>query len=292
MWSIINFEGYYVNFTTPAEHRIRDLSGNLVSTPDYRGEHYWRTSRIYTLDNVTRLPSPERATVDGNRLTLTFDAQMDDGRTPAASAFTVTVNGSQVSLASSNPVSVSGSTVTLTLSSAVPAGADVKVSYERPSDHWLRNVICEYAPSFTDESVTNLTGVAPAVTGVAVASDAGADNTYGLGDEIRVRLTFMEAVNVTGSPRLKIKMDPRWGEFWADYDRGSGTDTLTFVYTVAEPNTSPQGIAVLANTLELNGGKIRLMSDRTIDARLGHAGLGSRPQPQGGLAAMTGAENA
>ena len=46
---------------------------------------------------------------------------------------------------------------------------------------------------------------------------------------------------------------------------------------MAEPNTSPQGIAVLANTLELNGGKIRLMSDRTIDVRLAHAGLGHDP---------------
>ena len=96
---------------------------------------------------------------------------------------------------------------------------------------------------------------------------------------------------MTGSPRLKIKMDPRWGEFWADYDRGSGTDTLTFVYTVAEPNTSPQGIAVLANTLELNGGKIRLMSDRTVTPAWPTPGWATT-QPQGGLAAMTGAENA
>ena len=111
---------------------------------------------------------------------------------------------------------------------------------------------------------------------VAVASDAGDDNTYGLGDTIEVAVTFSAAVDVDTAgrvPRLKIKMDPRWGEFWANYNRGSGTDTLTFVYTVSEPNTSPQGIAVLANTLELNGGKIRLMTDRTVNARLAHFGL-------------------
>ena len=95
------------------------------------------------------------------------------------------------------------------------------------------------------------------VTGAAVVSSAGADKTYGLGDTIQVRATFDETVDVTGSPRLKIKMDPRWGEFWAGYESGSGTSALTFAYTVAEPNTAASGIAVLANTLELNGGTIR-----------------------------------
>ena len=86
---------------------------------------------------------------------MTFDAPLKAGQTPDASAFTVTVDGSVVSRVTW--VSVSDKTVTLTLASAVAAGADVKVSYERPSSRWLQNVICEYAPSFTDESVTNLT---------------------------------------------------------------------------------------------------------------------------------------
>ena len=60
-------------------------------------------------------------------------------------------------------------------------GASVTVSYVKPSSSPLRNVICEDAPSFSDMSVT----VGPDVTGVEITSDAGADNTYGLGDEIR-----------------------------------------------------------------------------------------------------------
>ena len=257
---------YFFYPKTATGQRLRDLSGNPVHTPlAYRG----RSSQRIQLDNVTRMPYPKYATVDGNQLTLTFNAPIDGDSRPSASAFTVKVDGSRVSLAGSNPVAVSGNTVTLTLASSVAQGASVTVSYVKPSSSPIRNAICENAPSFSEMPVT----VGPDVTGVEITSDAGGDNTYGLGDEIRVRLTFMEAVNVTGAPRLKIKMDPRWGEFWANYDRGSGTDTLTFVYTVSEPNTSPQGIAVLANTLEFNGGKIRLMSDRTVNARLGHAGL-------------------
>ena len=111
----------------------------------------------------------------------------------------------------------------------------------------------------------------PGVTGVELVSNAGSDRTYGLGEEIRVRLTYSEAVTVTGTPRLKIKMDPNFGEFWAVYASGSGTKTLQFAYTVASPNRSTQGIAVLENTLELNGGTLKFTGE--TDAPLAHAGL-------------------
>ena len=97
-WMIANF--YYIADVTVAK-RLRDLSGNPVRTPSFYGGvpgnadpngEFWET-RIILLENVTWLPTPDRATVVGNRLTLTFDAAMDGGRTPAASAFTVKVNG-------------------------------------------------------------------------------------------------------------------------------------------------------------------------------------------------------
>ena len=86
---------------------------------------------------------------------------------------------------------------------------------------------------------------AAAVSEVAVVSDAGADDTYHLGETIRVRLAFGEAVTVEtagSAPRLKIKMDPEYGEKWAAYESGSGTAALVFAFgPVAEPNLSPQG---------------------------------------------------
>ena len=113
----------------------------------------------------------------------------------------------------------------------------------------------------------------PSVTGVEVSSTPGADQTYALDETIRVTLTFSEAVDVTGSPRLKIDMDPAdWGEKQAAYESGSGTASLTFTHTVVEPNLSTQGIAVLANSLALNGGTIRSASSQT-DAGLAHTGL-------------------
>ncbi|MYD93111.1 MAG: hypothetical protein F4Y02_05340, partial [Chloroflexi bacterium] len=117
----------------------------------------------------------------------------------------------------------------------------------------------------------------PTVTNVAISStpshdadDSGTPETYGLDAKIRVRLTFSEAVTVTGTPRLTIKMDPAYGEFPADFESGSGAANLVFAYMVVAQNISTGGVAVLANTLELNGGTIRA---GTADAVLGHAGL-------------------
>ena len=118
----------------------------------------------------------------------------------------------------------------------------------------------------------------PGVTGVELVSNAGSDRTYGLGEEIRVRLTYSEAVTVTGTPRLQIKMDPNFGEKWADYASGSGTKTLQFAYTVVSVNRSPGGIAVLQDTLELNGGTIKFTGE--TDAPLAHAGLAHDPNHQ------------
>ena len=71
------------------------------------------------------------------------------------------------------------------------------------------------------------------------------DDTYDLGDVITITVTFDEAVDVDasgGAPRLKIDMDPaEWGEKWASYQGGSGTATLTFAHTVAEPNVLDPG---------------------------------------------------
>ena len=130
-----------------------------------------------------------------------------------------------------------------------------------------------------DETLTSAATAAvaaaapPAVTGVAVTSTPGANNTYARGETIRVTLTFGEAVDVTGTPRLKIDMDPAdWGQKWAGYESGSGTASLTFSHLVVQPNISTQGIAVLANTLELNGGTIRSAASN-MDANLAHTGL-------------------
>ena len=118
---------------------------------------------------------------------------------------------------------------------------------------------------------------AATVTGVSVVSDAGGDDTYRLGDEIRIRVAFSEEVEVTRPLRLKIDLDPaHWGEKWTEYEGGNGTADLIFVHEVVEPNISTRGIAVLKNTLEAIGGTIRTARTEA-DAELAHEGLDHDP---------------
>ena len=120
-------------------------------------------------------------------------------------------------------------------------------------------------------------GDAPAVTGVEVTSAPRADATYARGETIEVTVRFSEAVAVTGAPGLSLDMDPAsWGEKRAAYARGSGTAALVFAHRVVEPNYSTRGIAVLANTLALNGGTIRAAATGA-DAAFGHTGLDHDP---------------
>ena len=129
-------------------------------------------------------------------------------------------------------------------------------------------------------------GAAPTPIGVAISStpahDAepagspdGTPETYTLGKIIQVQMTFSRAVTVTGTPQITIKMDPTYGEFQADYESGSGTAVLTFAYKVVSPNVSTEGIAVLANTLALNGGTIA--DGNGVAAALAHVGLNHDP---------------
>ena len=103
---------------------------------------------------------------------------------------------------------------------------------------------------------------APTVSSVVVTSDPGADETYGIGDTIRVTVTFGAAVTVDtggGRPRIQLRIgggDPEHRK-WADYKSGSGSEALVFAYTVRYGDTDPNGIYIAENELFLNGGTIQ-----------------------------------
>ena len=95
-----------------------------------------------------------------------------------------------------------------------------------------------------------------------IISDPGDDKTYGLGDTITVAIKntagIFTPLTVTGTPQITIKMDPKYGEKIASYTNSSPSNELHFNYTIIEPNFSPKGIAIIANSL--NGGTITFVS--------------------------------
>ena len=108
----------------------------------------------------------------------------------------------------------------------------------------------------------------PTIESVAVTSDPGGDGGYAIGDEIQVGLTFSEAVTVTGIPQLTLDVGGQ--SRTAEYSEGSTTTQLLFTYTVPSGDEDTDGIAVVANSLALNGGAIRAGS---TNATLTHAAL-------------------
>ncbi|MXW66374.1 MAG: hypothetical protein F4Z72_05145, partial [Gemmatimonadales bacterium] len=121
------------------------------------------TARDITAPVVSTTTVP---TVNGTSLVITFTRPLDaTGTAPAASAFTVKVGGTEVSLADSNPVAISGSTVTLTLASAVIDADVVTVAYDKPASNPIQEFTAGIdAATFGDQAVTNNTpNVAPTV---------------------------------------------------------------------------------------------------------------------------------
>ena len=130
-------------------------------------------------------PVVTAAEVNGHQLVLTFAEDLDANSKPAASAFTVYVNGG----AGANPSSVdtiSGKTVTMTLATAVTSGQTVTLDYAVPETNPLRDESELNAPAFTGRTVTNNTPVAtnnaPTAADNTVTTDEDTTYTFAASD--------------------------------------------------------------------------------------------------------------
>ena len=123
------------------------------------------------------------------------------------------------------------------------------------------------------------TPTVPTIESVAVTSDPGEDGGYAIDDEIQVGLTFSEAVTATGVPQLTLDVGGQ--NRTAAYSEGSGNAQLVFSYTVATGDEDTDGIAVVGNSLALNGGAIRAGA---TNATLTHAALQANDHKVDGIA--------
>lgn len=89
---------------------------------------------------------------------------------------------------------------------------------------------------------------APAVTNVTSST---ANGTYRVGATIQISITFSSIVYVTGTPLLALNSGGA-----ASYVGGSGTNTLTFQYTVLAGHNSADLDYTSTSALLLNGGTI------------------------------------
>ena len=83
------------------------------------------------------------------------------------------------------------------------------------------------------DTTTMPTIVQVAVTSTPLLTSSGGStpDTYGAGEDIEFTVTFSAAVEVTGDPQFGFSLAEAEARV-ADYDSGSGSERLTFVYTV------------------------------------------------------------
>ena len=110
------------------------------------------------------------------------------------------------------------------------------------------------------------------VSSVAFTGTPGSEETYRLGEQIRVAVTFSDAVTVTGTPQIGLTVGSATRQATYDATRSKGT-LLVFTYTVQGTDADPDGISIAADALALNGGTISLASDTTTATALRHAAL-------------------
>ncbi|MCP1601765.1 hypothetical protein J2S82_003722 [Aeromonas caviae] len=104
----------------------------------------------------------------------------------------------------------------------------------------------------TDNASYLVDTTAPVVSGVSSTTAAG---TYGVGSVISIQVSFSEAVTVSGTPQLTLETGAT--DRTINYVSGSGSNTLTFNYTVQAGDTSADLDYLSAGALGLNGGTIR-----------------------------------
>ena len=223
------------------------------------------TIRLKDVDDTA--PVLSSASVNGASLTLTYGEALDPNSRPAASDFTVAGGNSARTVSN---VAVSGRAVTLTLDPAVEHGeTGIRVSYT-PGTRPIQDAAGNDALGLSNERVTNNTGdtTAPTVSRVETTSRPERAATYAAGQEIAVTVTFSETVVVTGTPRLRLNVGGV--SRTAAYRSGTGAAAV-FVYVVADGESDTDGVSIEANSLTLNGGRIR--DGANNNALLTHDGL-------------------
>ena len=84
----------------------------------------------------------------------------------------------------------------------------------------------------------------PSATGAAITSSPASGDTYTVGEEIEVSVTFDGAVQVADAGQLKLAIRIGGRNVDADFIGGSGTATLWFRYTVQRGDQDRDGISI------------------------------------------------
>src|SRR5262249_7412609 len=113
-------------------------------------------------------------------------------------------------------------------------------------------IVTMYFDDLKFSSIMGADTTPPTITGVTSST---ANGSYKAGDTISLQVGFSEIVNITGTPQLTLETGTT--DEVVNYASGSGTDTLTFTYTIQSGDTSSDLNYQSTTALALNGGTIK-----------------------------------
>jgi len=227
------------NFTPPGSLTFEcQLDGGgftaCASTQNYNalsdGSHTFQVRAIDAVGNGDPTPDSFTWTVDTTAPTVVMSSGASDPTNTSPIPVTVTFSESVADFIAADIVAVNGGVGNF-------AGSGASYTFDlTPSGQGL--VTANIAASVATDSAGNANTAAtqfsrmydttaPTVTNVTSTS---ADGSYMTGAVIPITVTFSEAVTVTGTPQLTLETGAT--DRVVNYVSGSGTNTLTFNYTV------------------------------------------------------------
>ncbi|WP_236632958.1 LamG-like jellyroll fold domain-containing protein [Endozoicomonas elysicola] len=238
---------------------IGDNSVNSDSIEDLRGfDAVAFNHGDVAITNITDSISPNlnSAEINGSTLILTLNEELNTSTTLTPSLFTVLAEGQSKSISN---IAIHGHQVTLTLNEPVIDGQQVSIDYNAPaasndlnSDR-IEDSAGNDVANVSSFTVTNTTDSDSEPDVTRIFSD-DANQWYQSGNTVTVKIQFSERVEVSGQPTLLLETGTL--DRLATYSSGSGTDTLSFTYTIESPDESADLSALSTTALSLNGGTI------------------------------------
>ncbi len=230
---LTTFTGLQIDTSTPAVTKVVASPGTGTEVP---GNTITLTLDMSEAVTVTGKPTLTlndggTATYTGgsgtNALTFSYTVGSSDSAESALAITGANLNGGSIVNGAGAAANLSGAATTLTGLAIDPPATPA-------------------ASSVTTTPATSGVTTAPAVSGVT-ASPASGDE--GVGKTITLTVDMSQTVTVTGKPTLTLNDGGT-----ATYAGGSGTNVLTFSYTVGASDSSVAALAVTA--ANLNGGAI------------------------------------
>ena len=144
--SVIHSSVVLLSYTVPTNNPIQDTSGNDAAAITNQA--------VTNLTDDDIPPVFSGATVNLSTLRLVYNETLDTGSVPAASAFTVTIAGTEVDVDS---VAIAANIITLTLGTAADYQEVVRVSYAVPNTNPIQDIPGNDAVAFSNQAATNTT---------------------------------------------------------------------------------------------------------------------------------------